>query len=88
MKIQTKLFKTLSVLLIISVILCSFIGCNEEADNADGATKLSFKSALEYDYLKTLDGKQVTINGYMATSSPVDGSFMFLMNLPYQSCPF
>ena len=24
----------------------------------------------------------------MATSSPVDGSFMFLMNLPYQSCPF
>ena len=88
MKIQTKLFKTLSVLLIISVTLCSLIGCNEESDNADGATKLSFKSALEYDYLKTLDGKQVTINGYMATSSPVDGSFMFLMNLPYQSCPF
>jgi hypothetical protein len=24
----------------------------------------------------------------MATSSPVDGSFLFLMNLPYQSCPF
>ena len=78
MKIQTKLFKTLSVLLIISVTLCSLIGCNEESDNADGATKLSFKSALEYDYLKTLDGKQVTINGYMATSSPGDGSFMYL----------
>ena len=30
----------------------------------------------------------MTISGYMATSSPVDGSFMFLMNLPYQSCPF
>ncbi|MBE5740341.1 MAG: hypothetical protein E7349_05775 [Clostridiales bacterium] len=51
-------------------------------------TKLSFKSAAEYDYLKTLDGTMVTINGYMATSSPVDGSFMFLMNMPYQSCPF
>ena len=24
----------------------------------------------------------------MFSSSPVDGSFMFLMNLPYQSCPF
>ena len=51
-------------------------------------TKLSFKSAAEYDYLKTLDGTMVTINGYMATSSPVDGSFMFLMNMPYQNCPF
>ncbi len=52
------------------------------------AIKLSFKSASTYDYLKSIDGKKVTINGYMATSSPVDGSFMFLMNLPYQSCPF
>ncbi len=51
-------------------------------------TKLSFKAASGYDYLKTLDGTMVTISGYMATSSPVDGSFMFLMNLPYQSCPF
>lgn len=52
------------------------------------ATKLSFKSALEYSFLKTLDGKKVTINGYLATSSPADGSFVFLMNLPFQSCPF
>lgn len=52
------------------------------------AIKLSFKSALQFDYLKSIDGKTVTINGYMATSSPVDGSFIFLMNMPYQSCPF
>ncbi|MBR4881373.1 MAG: hypothetical protein IKU19_05530, partial [Clostridia bacterium] len=45
-------------------------------------------SAAGYDYLKTIDGSTVSISGYMATSSPVDGSFMFLMNLPYQSCPF
>lgn len=56
--------------------------------NTGDAIKLSFKSASTYDYLKSIDGKTVTINGYMATSSPVDGSFMFLMNLPYQSCPF
>lgn len=49
---------------------------------------LSFKAASSYEYLKTLSGRQVTINGYLATSSPVDGSFIFLMNLPYQSCPF
>ena len=56
--------------------------------NDSDAIKLSFKSALQFDYLKSIDGKTVTINGYMATSSPVDGSFIFLMNMPYQSCPF
>lgn len=88
MKMQTKLNRLFILLLVISVLSSSLVGCgNNSTDSAD-ATKLSFKSALEYDYLKTLDGKRVTINGYMATSSPVDGSFMFLMNLPYQSCPF
>ena len=52
------------------------------------AVKLSFKSAASFEYLQTLNNKEVTINGYMATSSPVDGSFIFLMNMPYQNCPF
>lgn len=52
------------------------------------AVKLSFKSATSYAELKKLDGQTVAINGYMATSSPVDGGYLFLMNLPYQSCPF
>ena len=85
---QTTIIKLLFFILIISLAVSSLVGCGEDEISADGATKLSFKSALEYDYLKTLDGQAVTISGYMATSSPVDGSFMFLMNLPYQSCPF
>ena len=56
--------------------------------NSGDAISLSFKSALSYDYLKSIDGKTVTINGYLATSSPADGSSIFLMNMPYQSCPF
>lgn len=61
-----------------------------QATSADvgDAIALSFKEALSFDYLKSIDGKKVHINGYMATSSPVDGSFIFLMNLPYQNCPF
>jgi hypothetical protein len=86
--------------LVIILALSSFSSCKKNKDDnggktnnsvdisTDDVTKLSFKSASGYDYLKTLDGKPVTISGYMATSSPVDGSFMFLMNLPYQSCPF
>ena len=79
-------WKTILSLLLVSAMLLCFAGCKKE-DNSE-ATKLSFQAASGYDYLKTLDGTKVSISGYMATSSPVDGSFMFLMNLPYQSCPF
>ena len=50
--------------------------------------KLSFKETVASEKLKELNGREVTINGYMATSSPADGSFIFLMNLPYQNCPY
>ena len=81
-----KKWKTILSLLLVSAMLLCLAGCKKE-DNSE-ATKLSFQAASGYDYLKTLDGSKVSISGYMATSSPVDGSFMFLMNLPYQSCPF
>jgi len=77
--------------LLLAIMTSSFVACKKDDPidpNGENVTKLSFKAASGYDYLKTLDGTLVTISGYMATSSPVDGSFMFLMNLPYQSCPF
>ena len=82
--------KKMILLLLTAVMLFSLAACGaEEPGTKDGEiTKLSFKAASGYEYLKTLDGKPVTISGYMATSSPVDGSFLFLMNLPYQNCPF
>ena len=80
--------KTKFLLIALSVcLLLAFTGCGGDNDSA-GTTKLSFKSAASYESLKALNGKSVTINGYMATSSPVDGGYIFLMNLPYQSCPF
>ena len=86
MKIKTLILKFICLVLTFASVFLTLPGCNGN-DDAE-KIKLSFKSALEYDYLKTLDGMTVTINGYIATSSPVDGSFIFLMNLPYQSCPF
>ena len=92
MKTKISIIKTVSILLLVAIVLTSFFACDKGDDTADqsgkGTTKLSFKAASSYEYLKTLDGTTVTLSGYMATSSPVDGSFMFLMNLPYQSCPF
>ena len=83
MKTKKNLIKFAAIFLLLAMMTSSFVACDKE-----NVTKLSFKAASGYDYLKTLDGTLVTISGYMATSSPVDGSFMFLMNLPYQSCPF
>lgn len=93
MRSNKNIFKVIAAILVLVLTLAVFAGCDDGAENtgkedAADVTKLSFKAASGYDYLKTLDGKKVTISGYMATSSPVDGSFMFLMNLPYQSCPF
>ncbi|MBE6532138.1 MAG: hypothetical protein E7676_01350 [Ruminococcaceae bacterium] len=85
---QTKLFKIALFALILAMILSPLCSCGKKNDDNSDAIKLSFKASASYDYLKSIDGSKVTISGYMATSSPVDGSFMFLMNLPYQNCPF
>lgn len=91
MKTKKNLIKFAAMILLLAIMTSSFVACKKDDPvdpNGENVTKLSFKAASGYDYLKTLDGTLVTISGYMATSSPVDGSFMFLMNLPYQSCPF
>lgn len=76
--------KRVILLTICMLLIFSLAACGEKAENV----KLSFKAASSYEDLKALDGQTVSINGYMATSSPVDGGYLFLMNLPYQSCPF
>ena len=88
MRMQTKLFKIAFFVLVLTMILSPLCSCGKKSEDSSDAIKLSFKASAKYDYLKSIDGSKVTISGYMATSSPVDGSFMFLMNLPYQSCPF
>ncbi len=55
---------------------------------ADSPATLSFSASNELEELNRLNGQSVTIIGYMATISPISGEFMYLMNLPYQSCPF
>lgn len=74
-------FIALFLTAVLCVAMCT--ACSEDTPS----TNLSFSDTNLQD-MKKLDGKTVTIQGYMSTLSPIDGSFMYLLNLPYQSCPF
>lgn len=54
----------------------------------DGVTVLKFKNTNSNEYVNSLNGKQVSITGYLSTLSPLNGQFAYLMNMPYQNCPF
>lgn len=72
----------LALLLVLTATLTSCGDKNTEV------TELSFAKANSIEEMQNLDGKKVAIIGYMSTLSPINGQFMYLMNLPYQSCPF
>ena len=76
---------------LIALLLCLMLlttGCGSKQASSTETTKLSFADSASLDTLKALDGKPVTITGYMATLSPLSGDYIYLMNMPYQSCPF
>ena len=84
------MIKRIIGILLVGAMLLSLssllISCEEE--DTSGAKLLSFSQAQSIDEIEKLNGEKVTIIGYMSTLSPVSGKFMYLMNLPYQSCPF
>ena len=81
------MIRKLSFILAFILLLPLLTACKGSSD--DGSTRLlSFAQAQSVEEMKELDGKEVTIIGYMSTLSPISGAFIYLMNLPYQSCPF
>lgn len=62
------------------------VSSNSKVDN--GVTVLKFKDTITPDELKKLDGKKVQITGFIGGASPLDGSYIYLMNIPYQTCAF
>lgn len=78
--------KMLSLFLLLTLLVLPLAGCS--GDRAAEATELKFSDSTDFETIQSLDGKAVTITGYMATLSPLSGDYIYLMNLPYQSCPF
>ena len=81
--------KVISLILVSCLAVFMFVSCSNDngGDETMGNT-LSFSQGNSVEAMQKLDGQQVNIIGYMSTLSPINGSFMYLMNLPYQSCPF
>ena len=77
--------KPLAILMLLALLAPCLAGCGGGAAEAQ---KLSFAESASLETLTALDGKAVTLTGYMATLSPLSGDYIYLMNLPYQSCPF
>lgn len=80
------------ILTMIIVFLFLLIGCESKEEERKsvitGVTEIKFSDMMDISDLERLDGKKVKIIGFMAESSPLDGSMIYLMNMPYQSCVF
>ena len=77
--------KYLIIMLALALTAVSLTGCG--GGKAEAVT-LSFAQSASIETIQSLKGKAVTITGYMATLSPLEGDYIYLMNLPFQSCPF
>jgi hypothetical protein len=81
--------KTIS-LIILFVMLLSIAGC---VANSKEAIVIRFSEIMDEklrptERMKSLDGKQVAITGFMAAQSPLNGSFVYLVSMPFVSCPY
>jgi len=79
--------RIIAILLLLALSLC-LTACGRDQSSSGTVTSLSFGDAVDFETIEKLNGQQVSIIGYMATLSPISGTFMYLMNMPYQSCPF
>ena len=77
--------KAVSLLMALMLLAALLSGCGQGSAEA---VKLSFAESASIETIESLKGKAVTLTGYMATLSPLSGEYIYLMNLPYQSCPF
>ena len=77
-----KINKILVILLFILTVIL-YTACENKP--SDDIVTIKFNNDFQYT---KYNKKQVTMRGYMSTLSPMDGKYIYLMNLPYQSCPF
>jgi len=83
--------KKILVLICLTVLILLLGGCSQ--DEAAKTVGIRFNELMDEDYniskrVEDLDGKKVSMTGFMAMQSPLDGSFIYLTNAPLVSCPY
>ncbi len=61
---------------------------NADRIMSDGSYQIRFSDLVSIKDLKEYNNKTVTAIGYLSPITSYDGSFGYLMNLPYQTCPY
>lgn len=88
-----KYLSALTTILFILVIN----GCGaKETSNGNMTSVMDFSNLYSItengkdvsDNMRELNGETVKIQGFMAEQSPIDNSFIYLVNKPYTVCPF
>lgn len=81
------------IIIMIFMICTLLVGCSKNDITLKGTTmsknsitEIRFKDMVEVDELRKLDGKKIKILGFLSQVSPLDGSMIYLMNMPYQNC--
>lgn len=80
--------KKFFIYLMMLLLVFAIVGCDSEDHKDEGVKRIRFKDKLTIEQLKPYDGKKVSIIGFMATVSPLNGKYIYLINMPYQTCPF
>ena len=80
-----------SIVLVVGVLIALCIIDSQKnvfVENEQDITTIKFKSTVSEREIEALNGKTVSITGYLSTLSPLNGEFAYLMNMPYQNCPY
>ena len=79
------MFKKAVALISTIVMVVTLGGCSStKLQEVDGVTELKFKDTIKTSELKKIDSKKVSMIGFMSTSTPLNGEYTYLMNMPYQ----
>jgi len=80
--------KLISLTLAFLMLVGSLFLASCDDKESGGVYEISFAQANSIEDMKKHNGERVSVMGYMSTLSAVDGSFIYLMDAPYQSCPY
>ncbi len=73
------------LLLVLCLLFC-LTGCGEA--NTEPVSVISFLSPPSMEELKSYEDEIITVRGFISTVSPIDGTYIYILSAPFQTCPY